>query len=353
VWNLDADCAELTTDERQRHAETLRANVAGAHELFLVDARAALRAMQTDDAGASVASGLTALIAALTRFVSSGGREIAALREAAKRTHERLAAAQDSLRQRQAALDQALGAARARLQAVQAAADTQVAAARSRFGECEQALTRAAQQARATAAQHAAALRRELRAARRRWARSGHIGALQAAVAAATARYADAVAAANGDTGAAVHDIADRFGTRVAVAARPRTVPTVEELAPEDRYTRATRGRWQRVRRMLWHRWYLPGLAALERTGIGNDLNAQAQWVSSIGSTAGDAAAATLAANIDAITQRAAAEQEQIKVETTYGANQAEFERLGQDLPVVATQYESAARIATEARALL
>src|SRR5208337_2458572 len=28
VWNLDADCAELSADERARHAETLRANVA-------------------------------------------------------------------------------------------------------------------------------------------------------------------------------------------------------------------------------------------------------------------------------------------------------------------------------------
>src|SRR5262249_34184012 len=64
VWNLDADCADLTPEERQRHTETLRANIAGAHELFAVDARAGLRAMQANDAAGSVASGLTALIAA-------------------------------------------------------------------------------------------------------------------------------------------------------------------------------------------------------------------------------------------------------------------------------------------------
>jgi hypothetical protein len=41
VWNLDADCAELPADERTRQAEKLRQEVAGAHELYLVDARAA------------------------------------------------------------------------------------------------------------------------------------------------------------------------------------------------------------------------------------------------------------------------------------------------------------------------
>src|SRR5574341_168585 len=38
VWNLDADCAELSPEERARHGASLRANIAGAHDLFLVDA---------------------------------------------------------------------------------------------------------------------------------------------------------------------------------------------------------------------------------------------------------------------------------------------------------------------------
>ena len=54
-------------------------------------ARRVSRHAEPTTAAASVASGLTALIAALRRFASSGRREVTALREAAKRTHHSLA----------------------------------------------------------------------------------------------------------------------------------------------------------------------------------------------------------------------------------------------------------------------
>jgi hypothetical protein len=353
VWNLDADCAELAPEERRRHAETLRANVAGAHELFLVDARAGLRAMQAEDAGGSVTSGLTALIAALTRFVSSGGREVTALREAAKRAHERLVEAHRCLTERQAVLERALGEARARLRAAQTAADAQAAAARGRFAECEAALTRARQQAAATAAKIASELRRELRAARRRWARSGHSGAIEAALATPNPRDADSTEAANRATADSARAAAAQFGTSVPLDPRPRTEPPCAEVTPEERARRATRGRWQWLRRTLWHRWYLPGLAALEHSGLTADLAAQAAWVAQSSQAAHDAASAVLASRLDDITRRAAAETERIKVETNFNACTAESERLSQDVPVVAAQHGSVAQIATEARGLL
>ena len=67
VWNLDADCAELSAEERERHAATLRTNVAGANELFLVDARSAFRAMVADDGAGTIATGISSFITALRR----------------------------------------------------------------------------------------------------------------------------------------------------------------------------------------------------------------------------------------------------------------------------------------------
>ena len=214
VWNLDADCAELTADERARHAATLRANVAGAHELCLVDARAGCRAMQAEDGTASVASGLTGLIAALRRFAASGEREVTALREAAKRTHQSLALAHRCLTERHAVLERALADTRTQLHAAQAAADAEVAAARGRFAEFDNAVARLGQDAGATAARLASDLRTQLRRARRSWLRNGDHAALAAAVAAATASYADAVEAANRATLEALHAEAMSFGSR-------------------------------------------------------------------------------------------------------------------------------------------
>ena len=353
VWNLDADCAELTPVERARHAETLRTTVAGAHELFLVDARAGLRAMQTEDGTASVASGLTGFIAALRRFASSGRREITALREAAKRAHHSLTVAHHCLTERHAALEQTLADARARLQAVQAAADAEAAAARRRFASFDTAVGRIVHDAGPTAERLAADFRTQLRRARRRWIRSGDHAALSGAVATATAGYADAVETANRHTRQALHAETERFGTQATLAARARTEPKAAPLAPTDRIERATLGRAQWLRRALWRRWYLPGLASLERQEMAQYLAAQAAWVNASAQAVREAASATLAARLREITQHAEAQLQEIKTETAFAANEAEFAQLSADVPIVAAQCDAAQRVTADARPLL
>jgi hypothetical protein len=353
VWNLDAACAELTPEERQRNAETLRVNVAGAQELFLVDARAGLRAMEDGDAAGSVASGLTALIAALTRFASSRSREVAALREAAKRAHQRLDVAERSLTERRAALDQALAAARARLRDVQGAANTQSAAAHTQCADCETAVIRIAQEATARATALAADFQRQLRSARRRWIRRGHSDALAAAIAAAASRYADAVDATHRGTATAIEAAVHRFGASAPSTVPARSEPTADPLAPDERIRRATRGRWQLLRRAVWHRWYLPGLATLQRTGIAANQAMQAAWLNAAIETAKGAVSAVLAARLEQIAQDTEKKMDEVKRETNFSSNQAEFERLDQDLPAAAAQRDTMARISTEARALL
>ncbi len=353
VWNLDADCAELTPVERTRHAETLRANVAGVHELFLVDARAGFRAMQAEDGTASVASGLSGLIAALRRFASSGRREVTALREAAKRAHHALAVAHRCLTERHAALEQALADTRTRLQGVQAAADAEAAAARGRYADFESAVARIGQESGASALRMATDLRTQLRRARRRWMRNGDHATLAAAVAAATASYADAVESANRATHETLHAEATGFGTNAESAPRPRTEPVCATVAPEDRVERAVSGRAQWLRRALWRRWYLPGLASLEGAGITDDLNAQATWVNAVAQALRNAASTTLASRLAESAQRAQIEMQQIKTAANFTANEAELSQLSQHVPIVAAQHDAAARINAEARPLL
>ena len=105
VWNLDAACTDLTPEERAQHAETLRARVAGAHELHLVDLRAGFRAAARDDRKAVAASGLDSFRTALARFAASDKRQVVALREAAKRADRWLDDAQQALARRKAELD--------------------------------------------------------------------------------------------------------------------------------------------------------------------------------------------------------------------------------------------------------
>ncbi|HXQ20671.1 MAG TPA: dynamin family protein [Candidatus Acidoferrales bacterium] len=353
VWNLDADCAELTADERVRHAETLRANVAGAHELFLVDARAAFRAMQDDDAMASVASGLTPLIAALRRFASSRAREVAALREAAKGAALTLATAQRCLVDRNASLERAVADARARLEAVQAAANAEAAAARTQLANFEAALGRIGQEVTSTAARRVTELRQQLRLARRRWMRSGDLMALEAGTTAATSRFADAVAAASRTAMQAVQNEGTRFGTEIPETPYAYTQPSAAPLTSDERTTQATTGRGQWLRRTVWNRWYLPGLATLEREGIAAAQHAHAAWLTTMSQAARDAAGATLASRLAEMARRADAEQEQIKIETHFTACATELARLGQAMPIVAAQSQSVAQLATEARALL
>jgi hypothetical protein len=353
VWNLDAACAELSADERARHASDLRAHVVGAHDLFLVDARAGLRAMQSEDGAATVASGLTALIAALRRFASSGGRDVVALREAAKRAHQWLSEAQRLLTERQIILERALAETRSRLRAVDAAADSESADARRQCTRVEAAADAIGRRNAETAAKLATDVRRQLHRARRRWIRRGEFAPLHSAVTGATVRYADAVHAANQLTIESLQAEAGRVEAALTLAPRARTEPGVGVLAPEDRIKAASAGKAQLVRRATWHRWYLPGVAALERTALATDLRAQANWLEAVLRAAHDTAGAALAAKLAAIRQRADGEAEQIKTETNFAAHEAELRQLGADLPVIATQSAAVAQVCDRARALI
>jgi len=352
VWNLDADCAELRPDERTRHAETLRANVAGAHELFLVDARAGLRAMQGDDAEGSVASGLSALIASLRRFAASDGRAIASLRETAKRGERWLVDAQQRLSERHAALDRLLTDTRGRLRAVQEAADAEAGAARSRLADFEAAVGRIGDAATARATQRAADVGRQLRRARRAWVRRADLAALETQVNAARAQYADAVEAVTREARQALLAEAATFGAAAELTPRDRRVPTVEALTPPERQTRAATGGVQWLRRALWHRWYLPGLASLEQD-IAADREATAAWTDAARRSVTAAAAAVLESRLADIAQQATVASDAIKQETEFSACAEECRRLEEHLPVIDAQRAAVAQVASEARALL
>src|SRR5215470_16222938 len=175
IWNLDADCAELTDEERRRQGEKLRAEVAGAHELYLVDARAAFRAGIKGDKAKRVASGLDEFTAALGRFASSDKRQVAALREASKRALGWIEEAQRSFGERRTVLDSRIGETRDRLQKVQSAADAKASAARAQFAEVQAAMASIGQERAAAVTAAAEGFHKALRGARRTWVRKGRI----------------------------------------------------------------------------------------------------------------------------------------------------------------------------------
>jgi hypothetical protein len=352
VWNLDADCVELSEAERARHAETLRVNVAGAHELFLVDARAGFRAVQAEDPRGIVASGLTAFIAALARFASSGAREVTALREAAKRARGWLQNAHDCLRRRHTSLERLLADTRARLRAVQAKAEADSAVARRQLADFEAAVDRIGAESTASGASHAAAFRRSLRAARRRWAYRADMAALAAAIAHATARYAEDIHSCSQTAIQHLHSAAARFDVALSAVPRARTEPGTESFASEERIARAAQGRAQRLRRFLWQGWYLPGVVALERAGVAADLAAQAAWWNATAAAARRAAAAVLATRLAEIANRAETERKKIETETGLVAAEAEFESMSRHLPVITAQLDTITQLGGEARAL-
>lgn len=352
VWNLDTDCAELAADERVRQAEKLREEVAGAHELYLVDARAAFRAAQAKDEAARKASGVDEFTAALGRFASSDKRQVAALREASKRAHQWIGDAQRVFAERRKALDGKLGDARDRLQKVQSAADARSSAARAQFAEFQGAVTAAGQQRAAAVTSQAEALHKAVRAARRAWVRSGRITELQPAVAAACEAYADACMAPNRTAYEALRDAAKRFGTVIPTVAPERSDLRPTSLAPLDRIERALGGSARIVRRAIWKRWYLPGLSQLERIGIGADVAQQTARFEQAVKSAEDAVRAVLDSRLAEIARTAQADLERIRVETNFLAEEAEFEGLTEHIPALAAQRQRIEEIGKEARAL-
>lgn len=350
VWNLDQACAELTPAERTHNTETLRANVAGAHDLFLVDARNGFEATRRRDAAAIAASGLGAFTAALTRFVASTGRDLAAVREAAKRSLRYLGITQRNLDERHVALKEALREARERLRAAQAAADTDADAERARLEEFDSKIGRLADETRRTIAKLGDDVRQRLGLARRRWIQNANAAALAESAAIAASDFADAASSASQQTRDTLRTEAEAFGAQAAVEARARTSLEIGDLAPEERLQQAVNGNFQLIRRALFRRWYLPGLDSLMRQRIGADLESQTAWLDGAVQSVRDAAAKTLAERLAQIARRLQSEQEQIRRDTALETNQAEFDRLSSDLPVLRTQVETITHIAAEAR---
>lgn len=352
VWNLDADCAELSADERQRHAETLRADVAGAHELHLVDARRALRGRQGGDPTSVRDSGLDQFIAALGYFASSEKRDIAALREAAKRSDAWLAEAESALRKRLDHLRVKLEEVESRLADVRSAAAAEDRAARDQFDHFAQSLD-SAEKDRATGIDRCVAyLRKSLRSARRRWARTGQVEPLREAIAAAGRSYAEGAATVARDFSLAIARAAGEFGAEYAVDLPAGEVPLAEPLAPDERIERSLQGRGQWLRRSLWHRWYLPGLAALEGDRIAADIAAAAERASSAREAAVAAMRAVLQERCDAVASRREGELGRIMDETNYEAELAERAGLDEHLPVIESRRAGVAEISRQAWSL-
>jgi hypothetical protein len=298
------------------------------------------------------ASGLATFTDALRRFATSGDRELTALREAAKRCEQDLGRARAALQARRAVVEQALAEARRQLDAAHAATDAEVAAERARLHQLDTAIGAIGLQAAADAAKRAADLRRKLRTARRRWARRGDFVALESAVADAVRRAVDANEAACRATFQAAAAESAGFGTAVPAATRPRVPLAIEPLTPEERRRRAVSGRAQWLRRSLWHRWYLPGLAAFDRTTIANEVAAQAAWFSEVATAARTAATNVLAERLDVITRRGAAEFDRIRHATNFTANETEAAQLARDIPTAEAQLAVVTEIHHESRAL-
>jgi hypothetical protein len=353
VWNLDADCAELSDAERHREAEKLRADVAGAHELYLVDARAAFRASQAGDAKTLANTGLAEFTAAIGRFASSEKRQVAALREASKRALRWIEEAQRLLAERRRILDGRIGDTREHLQKVQSAADTKAAGARGRFAEVQTAITAAGEQRAAAVTQAAETLHKAVRAARRTWVRNGRITELDTAIGAATEVYADTCAAANSAAVEALREAVKRYGAVVSIAPLVRTSVRPTSLAPLERIERALGGSARMLRRAMWKRWYLPGLTTFERMGIGGDVAAQAAWFEQAAKSAEQGARGVLDSRLAEIARTAQADLERIRVETNFLAEEAELDALIEHLPALTSQSERIGEIGKEARALI
>lgn len=346
VWNLDASCQSLDSAQRNQHAQTLRSNVSGAHDLFLVDAQRGLAERNADDG-----SGLAQLKAALRDFLNGTSRELVAIREAAKRAQQLLATAQESLATRQAMVGEVIRAARRHLADITAKAKAEADAAQGQLAELEAASDSLGERCKSEAAAAAASLRKTLRRARRRWVWNGNFGNLDDAVTTALDEYANAVAQSSSSAAAALQSAATTLGATCALAPRPITIPYVAELAPGGRGTLATMGNWQRLRRALWRSWYLEGLGSLDREVIAEDLGQQAHWLDATREAASRAARAATEQRIQSSKKRAAAATAQVIEETQLVAYEAEAHELAQDAPTLQALESRITDLATRARA--
>jgi uncharacterized protein YicC (UPF0701 family) len=351
VWNLDAACAELRPDERQHHAETLKANVATTHELFLVDARGGLRA--GSDSSVRADSGLAAFCEAIGRFVVSNQREIVALREAAKRSIAWLEAVHPSLLSRQADVEQIVRAAQERIDMVRARADKESDEIQAALRDHEDTVKKIAAQANDAAQRRVDTLRADLGAARRHWIRDGHLLKLERAVKDAVEKYAtDMAVLARGARDQWV-TAAAAYGSDVSLTARTRSEPVLQRLTTEDRNVRATSGSAKLFRRAIWKNWYLPGLATLEGEALNSNLSSHVTWVDNALRAVNAAGQEIAQQRVAKVTARADDEVAHIKIETNFDAFAAELQHLNEGIPGLTTQVGNVQELAKQARALM
>lgn len=348
VWNLDTACADLSPEERTRHAETLRQKVAGAHDLYLVNARAAFDAAGRGDAHALEASGLPELARGLAKFAGSDKRDVAAVREAGKRALRWLQEARESLENRRNTLAQRLSDARGRLRAVETSSEERTTAARAGFTRFHTAFERIGTERAAAAEELARNLSRTLRTSARHWAWNGDFVTLESAALNAVQEYADGVANATRGTSEAVREATAQFGTAATFSPRTRTELAVDELTPTDRARMATEGGFAWARRLLWQKWYLPGIEEIERR-VAEDLESQKSWFEGGARVVQGAARATLEARLTDIRKATKSEVDQVRSETNLQSNEAEYEALKRHLPLIRSQLTAIEELNTEA----
>lgn len=353
VWNLDASCAELTTEEQQRHAENLRNQVAGAHELYMVDARAAFRAARSGDKSGMKDAGLTDFIEGLRTFASSKTREVSALREAAKRGMVWLEEAQMALEKREAALSESLKTTREWLADAQKRADAEKEENQSSFSAFETEMANAEAEREKAAKAAAGKLRGEIASARRSWIFSADAQALESVVRQAAETYADEIATACQTYELSVQAAAKRFEVVVPATPRPRKLPYSGPLVEKDRIERANQGRMRMMKRMVFGGWYLSELMEVKKNGISEDLDAQEGWAQGIAEGAEKAVRAVVDGKLSEIERSRQEEIDEIKKRTQFDAEASELETIQKNKPRIDQAHAAAVRINQEARTLL
>ena len=353
VWNLDASCAELDEEERQRHAATLRSQVSGAHELYLVNAREGFRAARSGDEGAMKGSGLTDFLDGLRAFASSRKREVAALREAAKRGMVWLEEARTALEKREAVLSESLQTTRGWLADAQKRAEAEKEETRANFKAFEEEMNKAETERENAAEAAASKLRGAIGSARRSWIFSADAASLDSSVRQAAETYADEIAAVCRTYEQSVQAAAKRFEVVVPSTPRPRALPYSGPLVEKDRIARAAQGRMQMMKRMLFGSWYLPEIGELKKSGITEDLDAQAGWAEGVAEGAAKAVRAVLDGELAEIERRRQEETEEIKKRTQFETEETELESIRKNKPRVDQSHAASVRINQEAKTLL
>ncbi|MFP4387762.1 MAG: dynamin family protein [Desulfococcaceae bacterium] len=353
IWNLDASCAELTAEERRRQADNLRTRVAGAHELHLVNGREAFRAARSGDQQGISASGLSDFMEAVRNFAASQKREVAALREAAKRGAVWLEDAQVAMEKREAALSESLKTTREWLDDAEKRANAEKSENQANFQAFEEEMN-AAERQRANAAKTAASkLRGDIGAARRSWIFSADAAFLENAVRQAAETYADEIATACQAYMQSVQAAAKRFDVVVPATPRPRTLPYSGPLTEKDRIERANEGRMRMMKRMLFGSWYLSEIMELKKNGVDDDLNAQEGWAQGIAEGAEKAVRAVLDGKLAKIDRSRQEEVEEIKKRTRFEDEASELDSIQKQKPRIDKSHAAVLRINQEAREML